>query len=73
MAQSQVVTKSVRTHNKKHGKRHKAHHKRVIKRIGVLQAQAKAVGAKGLFSWLGKLTKEMRLAILTAAAPPEIY
>ena len=57
MTQTQVVTKSVRAHNKHHGKKHKAHHKKAIKRITVLQAKAKAAGAKGLFSWLGKFKK----------------
>ena len=57
MTQSQVVTKSVRAHNRKHGKRHKAHHKNAIKRIDVLRAKAKAAGAKGMFSWLGRFKR----------------
>ena len=56
MAQSQAVpvVRSVRAHHRKHKKRYQAHHKKAIKRIVVLQAQAKAAGAKGLFSWLGR-------------------
>ena len=57
MTQAQIVTKSVRAHNRKHGKRHKAHHKKLIKRIVQLEAKAKAAGAKGMFSWLGKFKR----------------
>ena len=51
------VVKGIRAHNRKHKKRHKAHHKSAIKRIDVLRAQAKAAGAKGMFSWLGRFKR----------------
>ena len=56
MAQSQAVpvVRSVRAHHKKHKKSYRGHHKKALKRIVVLQAQAKAAGAKDLFNWLGR-------------------
>ena len=59
MTQSKAapVVKGIRAHHRKHKKRYQGHHKKAIRRIDVLRAQAKAAGAKGMFSWLGRFKR----------------